>query len=81
MKGGGKRKEEDPKGKESEISAPAEARTLQMPSGKRIRAMLRNRWGGIEWQYNWGLRKNTSKIKNPMDGKHLAELESGQDCC
>ena len=46
-----------------------------MPSGKRIRAMLRNRWGGIEWQYNWGLRKNISKIKNPMDGKHLAELE------
>ena len=75
VKGGGKRKEEDPKSKESEISAPAEARTLQMPSGKRIRAMLRNRWGGIEWQYNWGLRKNISKIKNPMDGKHLAELE------
>ena len=75
VKGGGKRKEEDPKGKESEISAPAEARTLQMPSGKRIRAMLRNRWGGVEWQYNWGLRKNISKIKNPMDGKHLAELE------
>ena len=58
-----------------EISAPAEARTLQMPGGKRIRAMLRNRWGGVEWQYNWGLRKNISKIKNPMDGKHLAELE------
>ena len=75
VKGGGKRKEEDPKSKESEISAPAEARTLQMPSGKRIRAMLRNRWGGVEWQYNWGLRKNISKIKNPMDGKHLAELE------
>ena len=71
VKGGGKRKEEDPKGRESEISAPAEARTLQMPSGKRIR----NRWGGVEWQYNWGLRKNISKIKNPMDGKHLAELE------
>ena len=46
-----------------------------MPSGKRVRAMLRNRWGGVEWQYNWGLRKNISKIKNPMDGKHLAELE------
>ena len=75
MKGGGKKKEEDPKSKESEISAPAEARTLQMPGGKRIRAMLRNRWGGVEWQYNWGLRKNISKIKNPMDGKHLAELE------
>ena len=69
----GKRK--IPRVKESEISAPAEARTLQMPSGKRIRAMLRNRWGGVEWQYNWGLRKNISKIKNPMDGKHLAELE------
>ena len=39
VKGGGKRKEEDPKSKESEISAPAEARTLQMPSGKRIRAV------------------------------------------
>ena len=75
VKGGGKRKEEDPKSKESEISAPAEARTLQMPGGKRIRAMLRNRWGGVERQYNWGLRKNISKIKNPMDGKHLAELE------
>ena len=75
VKGGGKKKEEDPKSKESEISAPAEARTLQMPGGKRIRAMLRNRWGGVEWQYNWGLRKNISKIKNPMDGKHLAELE------
>ena len=37
--------------------------------------MLRNRWGGVEWQYNWGLRKNISKIKNPMDGKHLAELD------
>ena len=33
VKGGGKRKEEDPKSKESEISAPAEARTLQMPGG------------------------------------------------
>ena len=30
------KKEEDPKSKESEISAPAEARTLQMPGGKRI---------------------------------------------
>ena len=37
--------------------------------------MLRNRWGGIDWQYNWGLRKNVSKIKNPQDGKHLAELD------
>ena len=48
VKGGGKKKEEDPKSKESEISAPAEARALQMPGGKRIRAMLRNRWGGVE---------------------------------
>ena len=31
VKGGGKRKEEDPKSKESEISAPAEARISQMP--------------------------------------------------
>ena len=75
VKGGGKKKKEDPKSKESEVSAPAEAQTLQMPGGKRIRAMLRSRWGGVEWQYNWGLRKNVSKIKNPMDGKHLAELE------
>ena len=48
VKGGGKKKEEDPKSKESKISAPAEARTLQMPGGERIRAMLRNRWGGVE---------------------------------
>ena len=75
VKGGGKRKKEEPKSKGSEISAPAEAQTLQMPGAKRIRAMLRNRWGGVDWQYNWGLRKNVSKIKNPQDGKHLAELE------
>ena len=37
--------------------------------------MLRNRWGGVDWQYNWGLRKNVSKVKNPQDGKHLAELD------
>ena len=66
VKGGGKKKKEDPKSKDSEISAPAEAQILQMPGGKRIRAMLRNRWG---------LRKNISKIKSPMDGKHLAELD------
>ena len=52
-----------------------EAQTLQMPGAKRIRAMLRNRWGGVDWQYNWGLRKNVSKIKNPQGGKHLAELD------
>ena len=75
VKGGGKKKKDGPKSKESEISAPAEAQTLQMPGGKRIRAMLRNRWGGVDWQYNWGLRKNISKIKNPLDGKHLAELD------
>ena len=63
---------EEPKSKGSEISTPAEAQTLQMPGAKRIRAMLRNRRGG---QYNWGLRKNVSKIKNPQDGKHLAELD------
>ena len=40
VKGGGKKKKEDPKSKESEISAPAETQTLQMPGGKRIRAML-----------------------------------------
>ena len=72
VKGG---EEEEPKSKESEVSAPAETQTLQMPGGKRIRAMLRNRWGGVEWQYNWGLRKNVSKIKNPQEGKHLAELD------
>ena len=71
VKGGGKKKKEEPKSKGSEISTPAEAQTLQMPGAKR----LRNRWGGIDWQYNWGLRKNVSKIKNPQDGKHLAELD------
>ena len=75
MKGGGKKKKDGPKSKESDMSAPAETQTLQMPGGKRIRAMLRNRWGGVEWQYNWGLRKNVSKIKNPQHGKHLAELD------
>ena len=71
VKGGGKKKKEEPKSKGSEISTPAEAQTLQMPGAKRIRAMLRNRWGGVDWQYNWGLRKN----KSPQDGKHLAELD------
>ena len=75
VKGGGKKKKDGPKSKESEISAPAETQKLHMPGGKRIRAMLRNRWGGVEWQYNWGLRKNVSKIKNPQDGKQLAELD------
>ena len=75
VKGGGKKKKEEPKSKGSEISTPAEAQTLQMPGAKRIRAMLRNRWGGVDWQYNWGLRKNVSKIKNPQDGNHLAELD------
>ena len=75
VKGGGKKKEEEPKSKGSEISTPAEAQTLHMPGAKRIWAMLRNRWGGVDWQYSWGLRKNVSKIKNPQDGKHLAELD------
>ena len=59
VKGGGKKKKDGPKSKESEVSAPAEAQTLQMPGGKRIRAMLRNCWGGVEWQYNWGLQRRT----------------------
>ena len=75
-KGGGKKKKEEAKSEGSEISTPAEAQTLHMPGAKRIRAMLRNRWGGIDWQYNWGLRKNVSKteldwvriIVNPVDG-------------
>ena len=75
VKGGGKKKKEEPKSKGSEISTPSETQTLQMPGAKRIRAMLRNRWGGVDWLYNWGLRKNVSKIKNPQDGKHLAELD------
>ena len=75
VKGGGKKKKKEPKSKGPEISTPAEAQTLQMPGAKRIRAMLRSRWGGVDWQYNWGLRKNVSKIKNPQDGKHLAELD------
>ena len=75
VKGGGKKKKDGPKSKESGTSAPAETQKLQMPGGKRIRAMLRNRWGGVEWQYNWGLRKNVSKIKRPQDGKQLAELD------
>ena len=75
VKGGGKKKKEEPKSKGPEISTPAEAQTLQMPGAKRIRAMLRNRWGGDDWQYSWGLRKNVSKIQNHQDGKHLAELD------
>ena len=75
VKGGGKKKKEEPKSKEPEISTPAETQTLQVPGAKRIRAMLRNRWGGVDWQYNSELRKNVSKIKNPQDGKRLAELD------
>ena len=40
MKGGGKKKKEEPKSKGPEISTPAETQTLQMPGAKRIRAML-----------------------------------------
>ena len=60
---GGKKKKEDPKSEESEISTAAEARILQMSGGKRIRAMLRNRWGAVEW--------------DPMDGKHLGQDSCG----
>ena len=25
--------------------------------------------------YNWGIRKNTNKVKNPVEGKFLADLD------
>ena len=54
-------------------------RFLRQPKRRRCRCQVqrefRNRWCGADWQYNWGMRKNVSKIKNPQDAKHLAELD------
>ena len=37
--------------------------------------MLKERWGGDQWLYKWGIRKNTNKVKNPVEGKLLADLD------
>ena len=37
--------------------------------------MLKERWGGDQWLYNWGIWKNTNKVKNPVEGKFLADLD------
>ena len=31
--------------------------------------------GGDQWLYDWGIRKNTNKVKNPVEGKFLADLD------
>ena len=56
-------------------AAPAESTKVNAPSAKRIKAMLKERWGGDQWLYNWGVRKNTNKVKNPVEGKFLAYLD------
>ena len=59
----------------SKDAAPAESTKVNAPSAKRIKAMLKERWGGDQWLYNWGIRKNTNKVKNPVEGKFLADLD------
>ena len=59
----------------SKDAAPAESTNVNAPSAKRIKAMLKERWGGDQWMYNWGIRKNTNKVKNPVEGKFLADLD------
>ena len=59
----------------SKDAAPAESTKVNAPGAKRIKAMLKERWGGDQWMYNWGTRKNTNKVKNPVEGKFLADLD------
>ena len=59
----------------SQDAAPAESTRVNAPSAERIKAMLKERWGGDQWLYNWGIRKNTNKVKNPARGKFLADLD------
>ena len=59
----------------SKDAAPAENTKVNAPRVKRITAMLKERWGGDQWMYNWGIQKNTNKIKNPVEGKFLADLD------
>ena len=59
----------------SKDATPAESTKVNAPSAKRIKAMLKERWGGDQWLYNRGIRKNTSKVKNPVEGKFLADLD------
>ena len=49
----------------SKDAAPAESTKVNAPSAKRVKAMLKERWGGEQWMYNWGVRKNTNKVKKP----------------
>ena len=37
--------------------------------------MLKERRGGDQWLYNWGTRKDTNKVKNPVEGMFLADLD------
>ena len=59
----------------SKDAAPAESTKVNAPSAKRIKAMLKERCGGDQWLYNWGIRKNTNKVKNPVEGEFLANLD------
>ena len=59
----------------SKDAAPAESTKVNAPSAKRIKAMLKERWGGDQWMYNWGIRKNANKVKNPVEGKFLEDLD------
>ena len=68
------RKKKDGAGS-SKDAAPAESTKTNAPSAKRIKAMLKERWGGDQWLYSWGIRKNTNKVKSPVEGKFLADLD------
>ena len=57
----------------SKDATPAEVQR-SMPRAY-IKAMLKERWGGDHWMYNWGIWKNTNKVKNPVEGKLLADLD------
>ena len=43
----------------SKDAAPAESTKVSAPSAKGVKAMLKERWGGDQWMYNWGIRKNS----------------------
>ena len=66
--------EEEGRPASSTDAARAKNSKIKAPSGKRAKAMRKERWGGDQWMYNWGIRKNTNKVKNPTSGKFSADL-------
>ena len=74
VKGGGKKKKDGSKSKESETSAPAETQKLQMHGGKRIWAMLRNRWVELNGSTIGDCRRTCQRSRTHRVGNNWLSL-------